>query len=235
MNNIGKTLAVLMGVWSAWVAWEFHHTLRNLTSTEPAEVRLPMERKPSLASSFPKVVRPQLASPSPLSIPVPARLASTAGEAAEKFLNDKRQEWGIREYHEMRPVTYETPMGTKVKYAAYQDGLPILGSELTLEVSGDRDVSLGQNSYQAVKKADTTQPVLEFNQVLERTGKYQLDMSATSGVSKLLFIPPGSDEPELSYSMAVKENGSGPTENLIFRASDGQILGRQAPRAEFRQ
>ncbi len=244
MMNIAKTLGVFFGIWAVWVAWEFQHSIRSLTSAaEPLQrvaSSLPAPQQLSLASPIPQPVRlPQRvdgsAMPSLPEIPVPARFAATAGEAAETFLNEKRAEWGVREYHELRPTTYESPMGTKVKYAAYQDGLPILGSEITLEVTQDRDVTLGENNYQAVKKVDVTQPILEFNQVLERAGRYQLDMSATSGVSKLLYLVPGSDEPELSYSMQVKENGNGPTENLIFRASDGQILGRQVPRAEFRR
>jgi len=239
IQTIGKTFAVIFGLWSLWVAWEVQHTIRGLTSTPPPRVELaPPTMGNKLAMMAPglpstervRLPQPQVEAPE---IPVPAQFAHTANEAAEMYLQEKKGEWGVREYHELRPVTYETPMGTKVKYSAFQDGLPILGSEITLEVTTDREVTVADSSYLPIKKADVSQPVLNFDQILEKTGK-QLDLTATNGVSKLLFVPPGSDEPELSYSMAVKE-GSGPTENVIFRASDGMVLGRQTPRVEFPQ
>ena len=244
MNSIGKTLGVLLGIWMVWVAVEWTNTLREIAGTED-------HQPPSLQRRAEKLSMASLGGPLPpreegerselpLSemlpeVPVPPpSLAQTSNEAAEKYVAEKRQSWGVREYHELRPTTFESPLGTKVKYSAYQDGLPIVGSEITVDVTKDREVSVSDNNYQPLKKADLTQPTLDYETILEKSpSKYKMDLSVSAGVSKVIYVPPGGDEPELSYVMAVKENGTGPTENLVFRATDGQVLGRQSPRSEF--
>ncbi len=234
-RSLAKGAVVLFFFWSFWVVLEWRDALKSLSSPARSETQV---AKNSLASLrlIHEPVRGQASSfePTPSLPLIPPALANTSNEAAQSFLEEKKREWGIREYHELRPTTYETPLSTKVKYSAYQDGLPIIGSEIMLEVNQDRKVSVMENNYVPLKKADLNQATLTYQTILDKSpAKYQLDNTMATGVSRILYVVPGSDEPEMSYVMAVKESGTGPTENLVFRAADGMVLGRQVPRSEF--
>lgn len=244
MKRVAQTLGVILGIWMVWVAVEWRNTLRDIAgddeaATSAAALRREGPKMAALGLPLPGSEEGERAQLPPSDIlpevPVPPpSLAMTSNEAADKFIEQKRREWGVREYHELRPTTFENPLGTKVKYSAFQDGLPIIGSEITVDVTKDREVSVSENNYQPLKKADLSQPTMDYETILEKSpSKYKMDLSVSAGVSKIIYVAPGSDEPELSYVMAVKENGTGPTENLVFRATDGQVLGRQPGRSEF--
>ncbi len=243
LRTITKTGALALCLWTLWVAWEWRSTISELTAEVPPP-RPVMKENLAMASLAGPIGLPSRLDEGERSVlpaseipatEIPKNLSVTSNEAAEKYLAEKRREWGVRDYHELRAQTYESPLGTKVKYSAFQDGLPIIGSEIVLEVTKDtKDVSVAENSYQPLEKVDTRQRTLDYGVILEKNpGRYKIDLTVTTGVSKVLFVAPGSDRPELSYVMAVKENGNGPTENLVFRATDGMVLGRQTARSEF--
>lgn len=158
----------------------------------------------------------------------------TSREAADIYFNEHRAQWNIQDYHTLKPEFFESPLGTKVKYSVFQDGVPVVGLAIELDIGQDRRVTAAENTYLPVKKVDMNQPFLSHEEVIARqAGRYTLDESSTAGVSRILYLAPGNDEPELSYVIPVHEAATKTAVSVIFRATDGQVLGKQAGRAEF--
>ena len=191
-----------------------------------ASVRLP------LPTDFDDDELPRM--PAPDAAPVSGRKPASALAAAQDLMKENRSRWGVQDFHELRPVVTEGPMGSRVKYSVYQDGLPIVGMEILVELDESHGVLNVENGYQSVRKVDVTQPGLSSEEAIARNSpRYEMDPVSTAGVSTILFYGSGMDEPELSYVVPVRERDGGASAQIIFRASDGQVLGRQNSRSEF--
>jgi hypothetical protein len=155
-------------------------------------------------------------------------------EVATEYLEEHREEWNLQPYHDFRAVEFHTPLGTKVKFSVYQSDVPIVEMGIQMEIGRDLTVLNVQNKYQPIAKADIDLRGLDAEQILgKNSGRYEAD-----GESKLpppvLFVRPGSRQPELAYLLSVKDRGldSRPVQ-ILFRASDGQVLAKTLSRSEF--
>lgn len=222
----------LAGYLVYWGATSWVDGLRGMVRwTEPEAHRVLASagiQMPSL-SDTPALFRPSAAAPvfSPTAgSPLSAQLS------AEQYLEERKKSWGVQDYHELKATVYESPTGQSVKYQVYQDNLPIVGMEIALEFNPDHSVRTIENGYRPLRRVDLTQPTLSQDEVIKaQGGRYTLDETSTAGVASVLYLPSGSDVPELSYVMPVRE-ADGRSAQLVFRAADGQVLGRQTSRAE---
>ncbi len=234
-----------------WGLWESYGGVISLTHMGDGDQQQPMHRLlrregslglSSLANSARGLPAPRLDSPrfgigsssAPPSTPALLAPTATISDAANTYFQQHKSQWNVQDYHELRPTVIATPMGGKVRYSAFQDGLPILGLEIALDVDPTHQVSGVQSTYAPVKRADLGAPVLSQEEVLQRNGRYALDEVSTSGITRVLYVLPGSDEPELAYVIPVRDTASAGDEKkgaaqIIFRAADGQVLGNRAP------
>jgi hypothetical protein len=167
------------------------------------------------------------ASPEP---PSSSFLAS-AKRVADAFLRDHQEQWQIRPYHDLRGTESPSPSGgATVKYEAYQDGIPILGSEISIEVTKDLQVSTFNNGYRPVARADLGQAVLSSDEVIDSvTDRYlpENDVRAPSNV----LVPNSQGEAELAYMipMRTRSEDGGMHLQMLFRAADGRELHSPIP------
>lgn len=224
---------VVYGIY--WAATSWMENLRGMAkwAKPPTETEAPVRDLASFgAVGFPTRDEAPAAAPAPapLFVPIPAR-ATSPRLVAEDYLEERKRAWGVQDYHELKGDVYESPTGVGMKYQVYQDNLPIVGMEIALDFNPDNSVRSLENGYRPVRKADLTAPMLTQSEILQRQGdRFKLDEESTAGVSQVLFLPMGSDIPEVSYVMPVTENGR--ASQVVFRASDGQILARQQSRSE---
>ena len=159
-------------------------------------------------------------------------------EIAEQYLRSHTEDLGLRPYHEFRPTVFQNPLGARVSYQVYQDGLPVVGSELRLQIGRNQDVIDIDNRYVAIEKVQVreadylTQTQL---QELVRVSNYLPDPSVGTDPSRVIFPLPGSTSGELAYVVSAREPaGSRRPVQILLRATDGQVLGKTFSRMEFR-
>lgn len=157
----------------------------------------------------------------------------TALEVAQSYLKAHREELKIQPYHDLRPVEFKTPLGTTVKFTTFQDNLPLLGLEISVQVTNELTIADVQVSYRPVKVANLKVPLMSPQEVLERIAyRYDPEPNSVVGATTVLYVHPESDEPELAYVLGVKDRSRirGPVVQAIIRAMDGQLLGRGVAR-----
>lgn len=156
-------------------------------------------------------------------------------DVANNFLNARRQEWQIQDHHELRPAVHESPLSTEVKYAVYQDGVPIVGLEIRIRIGKGTEVESVDNRYLPLKKVDVNDVLLsEANETVERLRSlgYAVDNKAQGEWSRVLVPVEGTDVPEVAYVITARDMRRRSVE-LLVRATDNQILRRMYPRSEF--
>lgn len=191
-------------------------------------------RKLSRAAStaaIPPVALPQLAFKSESQMKI---AGATPLDVAKNFLEAHRAEWGLQPYHDFRPVEFSNPLGTKVKFSVYQSGVPIVDMGIQIEIGRDLSVKGVQNNYRPLAKADLSLRNLSAQQLMDRNqGRFELD-GPTSSLSPVLFARPGKAEPEVAYLIPVRDRRKNSASvQVLFRASDGQVLGKSFDRVEF--
>lgn len=167
----------------------------------------------------------------------PAAEVDSPLEIAEKYLRAHTDELGLRPYHEFRPAVFQNPLGARVSYQVYQDGVPVVGSELRLQIGKNQDVIDVDNRYVALERVVLkegnylTGPQL---QELVRVSNYLPDPSGLGDPSRVIFPLPGSTSGELAYVISAREpSGSRRPVQILLRATDGQVLGKTFSRMEF--
>ena len=162
----------------------------------------------------------------------------TATEKAQHYLDAHRTDLGIKPYHELRAVEFQSPLGTQVKFSVFQDNIPVIGLGIELQVSPSGLVSISDNQYPDVSQAETPkEKILTFESVLKlHEQDYQIMEGAipTQELSTFWFMRPGTNTPELAYVLSLRERNEEKKQvQVVFRATDGQILSRQYARSEF--
>jgi hypothetical protein len=180
---------------------------------------------------------PAIPFPNSTSTPVAEKTkitGSTALEVAKNYLEAHRQEWNLQSYHDFRPVEFHTPLGSKVKFSVYQGEVPVVDMGIQIEIGRDLSVLAVQNGYQPIAKADFSERRLNADQILQKNS----DRYDAEGPVKLsqpvLFVRPGSREGELAYLVPVHDKAEAHRAlQILFRASDGQVLTKAFSRSEF--
>lgn len=157
-------------------------------------------------------------------------LAPIAGddvsETAKRYLEEHRETWGLRPYHEFRPRVSTNPNGTNVIFSVFQDGLEVEGLTIDLSFSSEKSVASVVNLYRPVGRADVTGSSLSPSEVLANNEHYAANGSV-DGARRVLDLAGNGATPELSYWIPVREKNTGRVTQGLFRASDGQFLREQ--------
>lgn len=157
----------------------------------------------------------------------------TALEIARSYLKSHREDLKIQPYHDLRPVEFKTPLGTTVIFTVFQDNLPLLNIEMSVQVTKELTIADVRGNYRPVKRANVNTPRMSPQEVLERIAyRYDPEPSSVAGATSVIYVHPESDKPELAYVLAVKDRGrkSNSVVQAIIRATDGQLLGRSVAR-----
>lgn len=168
----------------------------------------------------------------------PVAAIESPEEIARKYLEDHGEELGLRSYHEMRPSIFQTPLGARVTYQVFQDGVPVIGSEIRLQIGRNHNVMDLDNRYVPLERVDlSAHGGLDHGQVQElmRISNYLPDPSVGDEPARVLYPVPGTNRAELAYVVSAREpSGSRRPIQVLLRASDGQVLGKNVSRAEFK-
>lgn len=155
-------------------------------------------------------------------------------EVADAYLKEHRELWKVQAFHELRPVEFRTPLGTKVKYSVFQNNIPIVDMGIEIQIDRTMNVTDVLNNYRPLEKASATRPALTMEEIVGRNAdRYELEASNIQS-PPVYFARPGNSSPELAYLVSVKDKlqDSRPVQ-ILFRASDGQVLSKSVARAEF--
>lgn len=158
-------------------------------------------------------------------------------EDAYRFLNQHRQEWRIQDYHDLKPQLYTTPLGTQVSYQVFQEGLPILGMKIVLQVDNHHEVTVIENGYEPVARVSLDFPEVTRSELESWVSShgYRIANESDNGKRLMLHHRKGNDAVDPVYGLTVNSPTTGDgkqTFQILVRATDGQILGRTHPRAD---
>lgn len=180
----------------------------------------------------------QLASPL-MQLPVRApssteNIKKSPTDIANEYLSGHKALWKIQPFHALHPVEFRTPLGTKVKYSVFQGEVPIVDMEIEIQLDRNLNVSNVQSNYRPLEMAAVKNPALSAEDIVNRNS----DRYETEGEAKLtppvLFARPGNATPELAYLVSVRDKSQASRSvQILFRASDGQVLSKSVSRAEF--
>lgn len=162
----------------------------------------------------------------------------TSLEVARNFVELHRAEWKLQSHHELVPEVYRSPLGSRVKFAIVQDGIPIIGLALEVRMNRNLEVVGFENEYKPLEKADLSSPTLSVSEVFQgASARLHLEPAPGSEdhVGKILFPVAGAPAPQLAYAVSMKDpEGKARLYQMVFRAADGQVLAKQQSRTELR-
>ncbi len=166
----------------------------------------------------------------------PVAAEDTPQAITDRYLMEHGEELGLKPWHEMKPSVFQTPLGARVTYQVFQDGLPILGAELRMRLGRDNVVHL-ESQYLPFERADVN-PVSAIGtaqvQDLMKASNYLPDPSVGTEPARILIPVQGTNRAELAYVVSAREpGGSRRPVQILLRASDGQVLGKNYSRMEF--
>jgi hypothetical protein len=159
---------------------------------------------------------------------IPQQRATTAIDPKQVFrkrdLKDIENDLNIQSYHQVEKVDSETPMGKTVNYHFQQQGIPIIGMEVVVEMKG-RQVNVVKNNYRPIAEVDLNEKFMTLEEIMQKTEldkkQYSLELA-----SKIIYIADHQKKGELAYVLPVYDSRQGKTLQAIFRARDGQILAK---------
>lgn len=156
--------------------------------------------------------------------------------AAQNYLLKHKDELNLQDHHHLRPQVFSSPLGSTVRFDVYQDGLPLLGAYIDVEMDADRQISSMTSHYEPYERVETeTKEVLSMEEI--RT-KLPVRYGSLAGEApSLMLLPSGAgSNVELVYVMRFsdKEQNGRPVQ-ILFRATDGQILRKSMARTEFQK
>ncbi len=160
----------------------------------------------------------------------------TPREVAQNFIDAHREEWKIQPHHELVPEISRFPLGSRVHYQVLQDGIPVVGMGIDVRMDSSLQVVEVQNEYRPLEKADVKGSQLPVGEILKEASQhyaYQPDTNAESAASsnQILFVSEAMTTPELAVVIPLVKGTQ--SYQVVFRASDGQFLGRSKSRSEF--
>ncbi len=151
-------------------------------------------------------------------------------EIARELISDKKTEWNLQPYHEMRAEEVSTPIGTRVTYSFFQDNLPLQGQSIQIIVSKRGKILSIENNYKPLERAEIQG--VDFSEVIARL-KDKFEVTDADKIHDPVLYPvPGLNKPELAYPLTIK-SAKGPEKEVLVRASDGEILLKTPARKEF--
>lgn len=161
----------------------------------------------------------------------------TPREAADLFVEAHREEWKIQSHHELRSEVSRSPLGSSVHYDVYQDGIPVVGVGIDIRLDRELRVVDVENGYRPLEKADTSVAQLPVEQIVKEAGDryaYRAE-GPVETTSRILFASEAMTSPELAVVVPlIKQTDKGvQSYQVVFRATDGQFLGRTKSRSEF--
>jgi hypothetical protein len=158
---------------------------------------------------------------------------STPFESAREYLEAHREEWGLKAYHEFRPVEYRTPLGSYIKFSVFENGIPILNLDIEMELDKSLKVTTVKNNYRDISRT-VAREALPFTDIVKRVEAEYQTLTQDETQRPVLFVGEMSATPELAYVLDAKEkNGARRPVQLVIRASDGTILTQSFSRTEF--
>jgi hypothetical protein len=175
-------------------------------------------------------------------VPVPVQeLRNPAGqirstrpiEIARLYLEEHRKQWKLQDHHQFVPQESMSPLGSRVRFGIYQDGIQVLGMGIELMVKSTGEVREISNDYVPLHRwtGDVKDFVSEDSISAKLKDSYELDSSVP--ISRALVPVPVSHDVEAVLVVSAKKIGRSETQTLLVRASDGQILNKAVPRKEF--
>jgi Zn-dependent metalloprotease len=197
---------------------------------------------PKQSSSHAFEVAPEMAALAPIDLPkardeamihssFESEPSVNVAQIADNFLREHRDEWQIQSYHELRPDVLA--QGTQVKYAVYQNGIPIEGMEITLNLSKDHKIESVTNGYHPVARVEVDESaVMPAEEIAAQlSDRYNVQAITFSQAQKVFFYQPDIEEVELAYKLPLvpRENSGSPVVEAMIRVSDGEILKMTAP------
>jgi len=161
----------------------------------------------------------------------------TPRETADNYVEAHREEWKLQAHHELRGEVSRSPLGSSVHYDIYQDGLPVVGVGIDIRMNRELQVVEVENGYRPLEKADTHVAQLPVEEIVKVAGDryaYRAD-GPVQTESRILFASEAMTSPQLAVVVPlVKETDKGvQSYQVVFRATDGQFLGRTISRSEF--
>jgi hypothetical protein len=156
------------------------------------------------------------------SAPVSADFEERARAAAERYLNERREEWKVRSYHEMHAQVFVTPLGATVKFTPFQDNLPVVGMDLELSVDRQLKVSLANSSYRPVPRVET-RPEISVEEAMEKISDQFTAEGEGHGATPVIFLPAGMENAELAYVVQARDKNKR-SANVTLRANDARVI-----------
>ncbi|MCB0416361.1 MAG: hypothetical protein KDD39_01845 [Bdellovibrionales bacterium] len=161
-------------------------------------------------------------------------------EVAQDFLKKNKEILKLRDYHELRPQVMQAPIRTTVRYSVYENGFPVVGLDLSIQM--DRYMNLVRviNNYRPLKPSDFSQ----LNTIRPQSAasllpvRYHVEASSLRKNEPILYATTTTKRAELSYVLDVVDrapmgNRANSPKQIVVRASDGQVLRTSLPRREF--
>lgn len=158
---------------------------------------------------------------------------------ANKYILENPKMFPIQSYHRLEASSRKSPLGSFVTYHVFQDGYRLIGLQIDLLVSNSGKVKVISNQYQPIERVDIEpQGWLSLKEVLrgqETQFKIAggLDDSAKEDIA--IWTSSSSFKAELVYVISVidlKKNQK-VAGQAVFSVTDGHLLARHFPRAEF--
>lgn len=150
--------------------------------------------------------------------------------SAATFIDVYRDALKIQPYHDYTSQESKTPLGTRVDFLFSQDGIPIVGMRITLEMDSAGRVSQVKNHYTPAPKIDISDSLslAELSDIVEENDPH---WNIRFDSEPVIFARGKAEEACLAYTAHV-ENDRGRASTLLVRATDGQILSRSFARMD---
>lgn len=151
-------------------------------------------------------------------------------EVANEAIQEKKAEWKIRDYHEMRAEEVSTPLGTRVTYSFFQDNIPVLDQSIQVVVSKRGKVLSIENNYHPLEKAEVNPA--DFSDAIFRLKDKFMISDSNKVRDPVLYPISGMSRPTLAFPVTVR-TANGPEMEVLVRGNDGEILAKSPGRKEF--
>jgi Zn-dependent metalloprotease len=153
---------------------------------------------------------------------------------ANEYLSAHKDQLRLQPYHKFKAATIEKPFYTDVRFSVYQDNLPVVGLNIDVNIAKDLSIISVENNYRPVQKADLKNSGMSFDEILKNASKrFIAEDSVASSASTILYVDSVNAFPELVYVLRLKEaTGEKRNMQVLFRASDGLILGKSVVAAD---
>ncbi|MFM8315983.1 MAG: hypothetical protein ACKOA8_17020 [Deltaproteobacteria bacterium] len=167
------------------------------------------------------------------------RANTVALDSTLQYMQEHPQDFPIKEYHQLKGETLESPMGTLVSYKFYQENIPIVGFQIDFRVSRTGKVVLISKSYYPLPKLHldnkewlTIDEILQSQDNVYRLGDEKEKLTVSNAI---IWVDPVSQWAQLAYVVPVFSllSKKKVPEQAIFSVTTGQLLAREHSKSEF--